>query len=63
VKASTADPSVILAMLRRRPCTNEQIQAAFGLHINEVSKTLGQLIRNRLIRATVKHNDIYYRSA
>ncbi|MGD8701314.1 MAG: radical SAM protein [Desulfosarcina sp.] len=62
-KASTADPSVILAMLRRRPCTNEQIQAAFGLHINEVSKTLGQLIRNRLIRATVKHNDIYYRSA
>jgi wyosine [tRNA(Phe)-imidazoG37] synthetase (radical SAM superfamily) len=60
-KALTADSSAILAMLRRRPCTNEQIQAAFGLHINEVSKTLGLLIRNRLIRTIVKHNDIYYR--
>ncbi len=57
-----ADPSAILAMLKRRPCTNEQIQAAFGLHINEVSKSLGRLMRHNLIRTDLKNDKIYYRS-
>ena len=58
----TADAGTILAMLKRRPCTNEQIQAAFGLHINEVSKHLGHLLRRNLICTDLKNDKIYYRS-
>jgi wyosine [tRNA(Phe)-imidazoG37] synthetase (radical SAM superfamily) len=58
----TADAATILAMLKRRPCTNEQIQAAFGLHINEVSKYLGLLMHRNLIVTDRKNDNIYYRS-
>jgi wyosine [tRNA(Phe)-imidazoG37] synthetase (radical SAM superfamily) len=61
--AVKANQSAILALLKRRPCTNRQIQTAFGLHINEVSKTLGRLIQRNLIRTDVRNNEVYYRSA
>jgi wyosine [tRNA(Phe)-imidazoG37] synthetase (radical SAM superfamily) len=57
IEAGTTD---ILAMLQRRPCTIKQIEAAFGLHINEVSKILGQLMHNDLIRADLRNHEIYY---
>jgi hypothetical protein len=47
-------------MLRRRPCTIKQIEAAFGMHINEVSKILGQLIHQNRIRADLRDKDVYY---
>jgi wyosine [tRNA(Phe)-imidazoG37] synthetase (radical SAM superfamily) len=56
-----ADEAKILAMLKRRPCTIKQIQAAFGLHINEVSKILGRLMRHDRIRADLKRQEVYYR--
>ncbi len=56
-----ADEAKILAMLKRRPCTIKQIEAAFGLHINEVSKILGQLMRHDRIRADSKRQEVYYR--
>lgn len=62
-KAVNANQSAIHAMLKRRPCTNSQIQAAFGLHINEVSKILGLLIKQNQIRTDWKNNEVYYRSA
>ena len=50
----------ILAMLQRRPCTIEQIRVVSGLHINEVSKILGQLMHNELIRADLRNRNVYY---
>lgn len=55
-----ANEARILGMLRRRPCTIKQIEAAFGMHINEVSKILGQLIQQNRIRADLRDKDVYY---
>jgi wyosine [tRNA(Phe)-imidazoG37] synthetase (radical SAM superfamily) len=57
-----ADESSILAMLERRPCTINQITAAFGMHINEVSKILGHLMRSNQIRADLRNTEVYYTS-
>ena len=50
----------ILAVLQRRPCTAEDIAAAFGMHLNEVSKYLGKLIRTGSIRSELKNGAVYY---
>ena len=55
-----ADESSILAMLARRPCTMKQIEAAFGMHLNEVSKILGYLMRKNNIRADMRNDEVYY---
>jgi wyosine [tRNA(Phe)-imidazoG37] synthetase (radical SAM superfamily) len=57
-----ADDARILSMIKRRPCTIQQIEAAFGMHINEVSKTLGYLMRRNQIRADVRSREVYYSS-
>jgi hypothetical protein len=59
-EATRADESRILAMLRRRPCTSAQIQSAYGLHLNEISKHLGLLMKNKQIAATVRNHEVYY---
>lgn len=60
--AFTVNSATVLAMLKRRPCTTEQIQAAFGLHANEIVKLLGDLIRRDQIQADTKRGQTYYRS-
>ena len=50
----------ILEMLLRRPCTAKQIADGFGMHLNEVLKYLGNLMRNDQIRAQIEKNDVYY---
>lgn len=50
----------ILEMLERRPCTLDQICAAFGLHRNEASKYLGKLVRTGKARELRKQMEIYY---
>ncbi len=55
-----ANEATILAMIRRRPCTIEHIEAAFGMHINEVSKYLGALMKKDQIRADRKNQAVYY---
>lgn len=64
---STADPEyvranevTIYAMLQRRPCTANQIADAFGMHLNEVLKYLGKLIRADQIQAEWIKNTVYY---
>ncbi len=63
---SDGDPSIqaneknILAMLARRPCTAEQITKVFGMHENEVSKYIGKLTRNGLIRMERKASGAYF---
>jgi wyosine [tRNA(Phe)-imidazoG37] synthetase (radical SAM superfamily) len=50
----------ILSMIERRPCTAEQIADVFGMHMNEVSKYLGKLVRTDRVRADHKRNTVYY---
>ena len=57
-----ANKEMILSMLRRRPCTAHQIAAAFGMHLNEVSKYLGNLLKTDQIRTERKNSNIYYRA-
>jgi len=52
----------ILSMIKRRPCTIKQIQAAFGLHINEISKALGRLMNQNRIRVHLRNRQVYYAS-
>ncbi len=60
-KRRNATQETVLAMLKRRPCSNRQIQDAFGLHINEVSKILGQLMNQDLVFADWKNHEVFYR--
>ncbi|MFZ5517489.1 MAG: radical SAM protein [Candidatus Zhuqueibacterota bacterium] len=41
--------SGILEMIRRRPCTLEDLSETLGLHINEINKYLETLLRNQRI--------------
>ena len=55
-----ANEETILAMLKRRPCTAQQIAGVFGMHPNEVSKYVGKLLRTDRIRSQTTGNDTYY---
>ena len=60
-KTIKANEETILAMLKRRPCTFKQIQRAFAMHINEVSKYLGVLMAKEKIHADSRNQEVYYR--
>jgi hypothetical protein len=47
-------------MIERRPCTAEQIADVFGMHINEVSKYLGKLVRTDRVHAEHRRSAVYY---
>ena len=51
-----------LKMLRRgtRGRTADQISEAFGMHLNEVSKYLGKLVRTGRIRTEYRDTEVYY---
>ncbi len=55
-----ANEKTILAMLRRRPCTAQQIGEVFGMHLNEVSKYMGKLSRSGAIRRQDSAGESYY---
>jgi len=55
-----ASADTILAMLRRRPCTAQQIAEVFGMHLNEVSKYLGKLSRTGKIRSQDSGREGYF---
>lgn len=59
-KKVRGNANAILAMLQRRPCTSAQIENAFGMHVNEVAKYLGRLLRNDQIRAEHRNRDVFY---
>lgn len=50
----------IREMLQRRPCTAAQIAEVFGMHLNEVAKYIGMLMRSKLITASHRNNDVFY---
>ena len=51
-----ANQDTIMEMLLRHPCKAMQIADGFGMHLNEVLKYLGNLMRNDQIRARNKKN-------
>ena len=51
---------MILSMSQCRPCTAEQIAGVFGMHLNEVSKYLGKLMRTGRTHGERKSKDVYY---
>ncbi|MBF0450816.1 MAG: radical SAM protein [Candidatus Magnetomorum sp.] len=57
---TSANEEAIFSMLTRRPCTAEDIAGTFGMHFNEVSKYIGNLLRKELIHTERTGNDIYY---
>jgi wyosine [tRNA(Phe)-imidazoG37] synthetase (radical SAM superfamily) len=60
LKDIQANEITIFSMLKRRPCTANQIGEVFGMHLNEVSKYLGKLIRTGKIQSTRRDEDVYY---
>lgn len=54
------DEQTILSMLQRRPCTAEDIAQVHGLHLNEVSKYLGRLLRTEQIIIQQGRDQVYY---
>jgi wyosine [tRNA(Phe)-imidazoG37] synthetase (radical SAM superfamily) len=55
-----ANENNIMDMLRRRPCTTRQIADAFNMHINEVSKYIGDLTRAQRIQTVWSNGEIYF---
>jgi DNA-binding CsgD family transcriptional regulator len=52
--------SEILNLIKRRPCTAEDISQALGLHINEVVKHLDHLRKTGVIRYRMYEHRGYY---
>lgn len=55
-----ANEETILVMLKRRSCTAAQIAKGFGMHLNEVLKYIGKLMRTGRIREERKSGTVYY---
>ena len=54
------DEDGILETLRRRPCTARQLADVFGMHLNEISKYLGDLVHTNRIRSRRQGEEVYY---
>jgi wyosine [tRNA(Phe)-imidazoG37] synthetase (radical SAM superfamily) len=59
----SASRGEILEMLRRRPCSIEDIAAGLGMHRHEVLKHIEDLSARRLLRHTLANGILYYATA
>jgi DNA-binding CsgD family transcriptional regulator len=50
----------ILSLLKRRPCTAQQIAESYGMHLNEVAKYLGNLMREKRLDTRRCDSSLYY---
>ncbi|MDY6861796.1 MAG: hypothetical protein SV062_02280 [Thermodesulfobacteriota bacterium] len=55
-----ANQDTILSMLQCRPCTADDIADVFDMHLNEVAKYPGKLIRTKVIRVEQKDKSVCY---
>jgi len=53
----------MLNMLRRRPCSTEDIAAGLGMHRHEVAKHLEDLSASHLLRHTLVNGELHYTAA
>lgn len=56
----TIDDQQVLAMIRRRPVTAEDIAAGLAAHPNEVAKAVGHLLESGRVRRTERQGRTYY---
>ena len=61
--SAAAEEEAVLAMIRRRPVTAEDIAAGLSAHPNEVAKLLGHLVDKGLIVATARDGRTYFEAA
>jgi wyosine [tRNA(Phe)-imidazoG37] synthetase (radical SAM superfamily) len=59
-QGEACNEDTILSMIRRRPCTMEQICRVFGLHRNEASKYLGKLMRTGRVMEERRGDEIFF---
>lgn len=52
--------TAIRDMLRRRPCTARQIADVFGMHLNEVAKYTGHLLKTGQIQAMQRAGETFF---
>ena len=57
---SEARDADILALLRRRPCTSEDVASGLGLHVNEALKRLEALVASGKVKTAVTDGRSYY---
>lgn len=60
IPTAEANGDAVFGMLKRRPCTTDQVSTVLGLHINEVSKYIGKLVRTGQVQAKVSGDATYY---
>ena len=56
----TATREAVLQMIRRRPCTLEDIGDGLGLHRHETLKYVEALVNSGRIKAVANHGRVYY---
>jgi len=54
------DQSAILAMLKRRPCTADDVASAFSLDINDTQAILRKMVAGKMIRKEIRNGDEYF---
>lgn len=59
-KKGQINEGAIIDLLKRRPCTAEQISKTFGMHLNETFKYLGDLLKSGRIQMINQTQNKYY---
>jgi wyosine [tRNA(Phe)-imidazoG37] synthetase (radical SAM superfamily) len=62
IHGQQADKEEILALIRRRPVTLEQLAATFDAHPNEIAKITGNLLRDKKIIITNENGKNYFKA-
>jgi wyosine [tRNA(Phe)-imidazoG37] synthetase (radical SAM superfamily) len=57
-----ANEEAIMSLIKRRPCAAEDIAGAFGMHLNEVCKYLGNFLRQGRIGTERMNGSFYYKA-
>ncbi|MDD5727708.1 MAG: radical SAM protein [Victivallales bacterium] len=63
VSDKAIDEEKVLALIRRRPVTLQQLAATFGIHPNEMAKLTGRLLRDGKIVSTNENGNRYFKFA
>jgi wyosine [tRNA(Phe)-imidazoG37] synthetase (radical SAM superfamily) len=58
--AMEGNATMILDMIRRRPCSAAQISEAFSMHPNHVAKYTGKLLAEGLVKTVNRENMVYF---
>lgn len=60
ISTQSIEEQTIVDLLKRRPCTADQMAASLGVHPNELAKHLGALIQSHRIKVVSEQNNSYY---